>query len=152
MRMPSKFAGVFVALLVVVSAVTTRSFGRSQPVGSDEAALIAVLQDTAAMWNKGDINGFMAPYADSATYMTAAGLIGVDAMRSRYLAKYFTGAAPDQQLRFDQVEVRRLGDNHALLTGRFTLTGGGKADQTGRYSLVWVREPSGWRILHDHSS
>jgi uncharacterized protein (TIGR02246 family) len=114
--------------------------------------LEAALQATAAAWNAGDIDAFMAPYADSATYMTSAGLIGVDAMRARYLSKYFTGTAPDQQLRFDQVQVRPLGDNHALLTGRFTLTGGGKADQTGRYSLVWVREPSGWRILHDHSS
>ena len=67
------------------------------------------LQATAEAWNRGDIDGFMAPYAESATYMTAAGLIGVDAMRARYLAKYFTGAKPDQQLRFDQLEVRALG-------------------------------------------
>ena len=114
--------------------------------------LAAALQATAAAWNGGDIDGFMAPYAPAATYMTAAGLIGVDAMRARYLAKYFTGSKPDQQLRFDQLDVRALGDDHALMTGRFTLAGGGKADQTGRFSLVWVRQPSGWRILHDHSS
>jgi len=114
--------------------------------------LEAALQATAAAWNGGDIDGFMAPYAPGATYMTAAGLIGVDAMRARYLAKYFTGSKPDQQLRFDQLDVRALGDDHALLTGRFLLTGGGKADQTGRFSLVWVRQPDGWRIIHDHSS
>ena len=114
--------------------------------------LEAALQATAAAWNGGDIDGFMAPYAPAATYMTAAGLIGVDAMRARYLAKYFTGAKPDQQLRFDQVDVRALGTEHALMTGRYTLTGGGKPDQTGRFSLVWMRSAQGWRILHDHSS
>jgi ketosteroid isomerase-like protein len=114
--------------------------------------LITALNTTAEMWNRGDVDGFMAPYAESATYMTPAGLIGVDAMRARYLAKYFTGAKPDQQLRFDQLEVRALGTDHALMTGRFTLAGGGKPDQTGRFSLTWMRTPAGWRILHDHSS
>jgi uncharacterized protein (TIGR02246 family) len=114
--------------------------------------LETALQATAAAWNRGDITGFMAPYADTATYMTPAGLIGVDAMRARYLEKYFTGSTPDQQLRFDQLQVRDLGGDHALMTGRYTLSGGGKPDQTGRFSLVWMRQPGGWRILHDHSS
>jgi uncharacterized protein (TIGR02246 family) len=117
-----------------------------------EAALMQAIQATAGAWNRGDIDGFMAPYATSATYMTPAGLIGVAAMRARYLTKYFTGASPDQQLRFDQLDVRALGADHALMTGRYTLTGGGKPDQTGRFTLVWVRTPAGWRIIHDHSS
>ena len=119
---------------------------------TEEAALMQAIQATAAAWNRGDVDGFMAPYAESATYMTPAGLIGVDALRARYLAKYFTGTKPDQQLRFDQLEVRALGTDHALMTGRFTLVGGGKPDQTGRFSLTWMRMPAGWRILHDHSS
>ena len=114
--------------------------------------LEAALQATAAAWNRADIDGFMAPYAPDATYMTPAGVIGVPAMRARYLAKYFTGSKPDQQLRFDQLDVRALGAEHALMTGRFTLAGGGKPEQTGRFSLVWVRSGQGWKIVHDHSS
>ena len=55
-------------------------------------------------------------------------------------------------MRFDQLDVRALGDDHALMTGRFTLAGGGKPEQTGRFSLVWLRSAQGWKILHDHSS
>ena len=126
--------------------------GHANASAADGPALESALQATAAAWNRGDIDGFMAPYAEDATYMTPAGPIGVPAMRARYLEKYFTGTKPDQQLRFDQVDVRPLGADHALMTGRYTLTGGGKPDQTGRYSLVWMRTPAGWRILHDHSS
>ena len=150
MRSPS--ALVVLTVLLLTPWADGPSLGTARAAADVGPELEAALQATAAAWNGGDIDGFMAPYAPAATYMTAAGLIGVDAMRARYLAEYFTGAKPDQQLRFDQLDVRTLGDNHALMTGRFTLTGGGKADQTGRYSLVWVREPSGWRILHDHSS
>jgi ketosteroid isomerase-like protein len=42
--------------------------------------------------------------------------------------------------------------DHALITGRFTLSGGGKDEQTGRFTLIWMRTPAGWRIVHDHSS
>jgi ketosteroid isomerase-like protein len=118
----------------------------------DPVVLIRALNASAERWNQGDMNGFMAPYAKPATYMTSGGLIGVDAMRTRYLAKYFNGAKPDQQLRFDQLDVRPLGADHALMTGRFILAGGGKPEQTGRFTLVWMRTPAGWRILHDHSS
>ncbi|MBK5297786.1 MAG: nuclear transport factor 2 family protein [Vicinamibacteria bacterium] len=137
--------------LVVVVMVFLWPIGSSQ-AESQGADLIKALQATAQMWNRGDVDGFMAPYAGSATYMTPAGLIGVDAMRARYLAKYFTGATPDQQLRFDELDVRTLGADHALMTGRYVLAGGGKPDQAGRFSLVWMRTPAGWRILHDHSS
>jgi uncharacterized protein (TIGR02246 family) len=114
--------------------------------------LIRLLQSTAVAWNGGDLDAFVAPYADDATYMTATGPIGRDAIKARYASKYFTGGKPDQQLRFDQTTVRPLGADHALMTGRFTLSGGGQPDRSGWFSLVWKRTPSGWRILHDHSS
>lgn len=151
--MHQRLAPVVVAVLFLLPSVAgTSPAVASAKAGPDGAALVASLQATAEMWNRGDLDGFMAPYAEAATYMTPAGLIGVDAMRARYLAKYFTGARPDQQLRFDQLEVRAVGTDHALMTGRYTLAGGGTPDQTGRFSLVWMRTPTGWRILHDHSS
>ena len=144
------------AFVVVVAFLWPWASGSSPASATaalpDSVVLIRALNATAEMWNRGNVDGFMAPYAKLATYMTSSGLIGVDAMRTRYLAKYFTGAKPDQQLRFDQLDVRPLGADNALMTGRFTLAGGGKPEQTGRFTLVWMRTPAGWRILHDHSS
>ncbi len=143
---------VVLTLLLLTPWTDGPSLASARATANAGPELEAALQATAAAWNGGDIDGFMAPYAPAATYMTPAGLIGVEAMRARYLAKYFTGSKPDQQLRFDQLDVRALGTDHALMTGRFTLAGGGKAEQTGRFSLVWLRTAEGWRILHDHSS
>jgi ketosteroid isomerase-like protein len=113
--------------------------------------IIRQLMATAVEWNRGSLDGFIAPYADESTFMTPAGPIGRAAMVERYRKKYFASGRPLQRLRFEEVEARSLGPDHALMTGRFVLTGGGVPEQTGRFTLVWVRSRNGWRILHDHS-
>jgi uncharacterized protein (TIGR02246 family) len=142
---------------VLAAIAVTPWLGRPAPASaqgssSAEAELIAMLQATTANWNQGDLDGFIAPYADSTAFMTPAGPIGKDAMRARYVSRYFTGSRPDQQLRFEQLRVRQLGAEHALMTGRFVLSGGAKAEQSGWFTLVWTRTTGGWRIIHDHSS
>ena len=57
-----------------------------------------------------------------------------------------------QQLRFEQLNVRPLGRDRALMTGRFFLYGGGGEERGGWYTLVWERIDGRWRIIHDHSS
>lgn len=140
------------AALVFLLSAGSGSPGAAQGSPPREAELVAALQATTSMWNRGDLEGFIAPYDDQATFMTPAGPIGKAAMRARYASRYFTGGRPDQELRFEQLAVRALAGDHALMTGRFVLTGGGKAEQSGRFTLVWARTPSGWRIIHDHSS
>ena len=152
--MPRRSHGsALVLALGVLCGTTVGSHETDQAGRHPEAdALVARLQATTALWNRGDLDGFVAPYDEQATFMTPAGPIGKPAMRARYAARYFTGGAPDQQLRFEQLSVRGLGADQALMTGRFVLSGGGKADQTGWFTLVWSRTPAGWRIVHDHSS
>ena len=55
----------------------------------------------------------------------------------------------------DQIAVTPLGRDHALLTGRFRgryRAGGREADFVERYTSVWVRHGSRWRLRHEHSS
>ena len=51
----------------------------------------------------------------------------------------------------DEIAVTRLGPNHALLTGRFR-AGAYEADFVERYTSIWVRQNSRWRLRHEHSS
>ena len=118
----------------------------------DTAALIAVMQKSAADWNKGDLAGFMDSYDDSATMMSHHGLIGKDSMMIHYRETYFKEGAARQQLSFDQFKVTPLAGGYVLLTGRFTLNGNGLPVLSGWYSLVCVRRKNGWKVLHDHSS
>ena len=119
---------------------------------ADTSGLIAVMQKSAADWNKGDLAAFMDSYDDSATMMSHHGLIGKDSMMIHYRQTYFKEGAARQQLSFDQFKVTPLAGNYVLLTGRFTLNGNNLPTLSGWYSLTCVLTPKGWKILHDHTS
>lgn len=55
----------------------------------------------------------------------------------------------------DDVRIRMLGPDVALLTGRFSgryRMGGKEADFVERYTSIWAREGKDWRLTHEHSS
>jgi ketosteroid isomerase-like protein len=114
-------------------------------------AIKTILQGTADAWNRGDFDGHVAPYDAASTFMIK-GPAPREKMVEFLRAYYFKDGKPLQSLRYDNVDVRMLGDSHALVTGRFVLSGGDKPERDGWFTLVWVRRPDGWKILHDHSS
>ena len=120
---------------------------------ADDADIRRQLQSTADAWNRADLAGHVAPYADSAAFMTGRGpMIGREKIESSLRRGFWRDGKPLQTLRYEHVSVRALGRDHALVTGRFVLTGGGREDASGWFSLVWERGPGGWREIHDHSS
>src|SRR5688500_4285025 len=120
---------------------------------ADEAAIRAATAASAEAWNRGDLKGHLAIYVDSVTFMTRTGpRPGVAAIEQPVTTTYFRDGRPKQQLRFEQTTIRRLDANSALETGRFILSGGGEPDQSGWFTLIWVRTPAGWKAVHDHSS
>ena len=120
---------------------------------ADEVEVRRKLQSTAEAWNRADLAGHVAPYADSAAFMTGRGpMIGRDMIEASLRRGFWRDGKPLQTLRYEHVSVRALGANHALVTGRFALAGGARADATGWFTLVWERGPQGWREIHDHSS
>ncbi len=127
------------------------------PPGDDPALagrLTAQLLRSADDWNRGDLEGFMSDYArDSTTSFVEGGHVrrGWDYIHSRYAPRFGSGAQRDS-LRFEEVAVRPLGPDHALLTARFVLYRGGQTTASGPFSLVLERQTAGWKILHDHTS
>lgn len=119
----------------------------------DSTALVAAVQASAEAWNRGDLDGHLAIYVDSATFMTRLGpRTGVAATRDAFERTYFRGGRPIQQLRFENLAARPAGRDAALLTGRFVLEVGGEPVRAGWFTLVWLRTPRGWRVVHDHTS
>jgi ketosteroid isomerase-like protein len=116
-----------------------------------EAAIISAMKNSENDWNKGDLDSFMKMYTTSSTMMMPTGPVGLSAIRELYEKKYFNGKMPKQNLHYDEMKVTLLGTNYALLTGKFTLTGGSLPERSGRYSLVMIYTNDGWKILHDHS-
>jgi uncharacterized protein (TIGR02246 family) len=144
----SSACGVIAACVVLAASCAPTA---AQNDASTE--IPAALKVSSDAWNNGDLAGHIRDYADAATFMGGNGPIqGRDRVGEALSRSFWRDGKPKQQLSFDRVEVRPLGDRHALSTGHFLLTGGGEADKSGWFSLTWEKTESGWRILHDHSS
>jgi uncharacterized protein (TIGR02246 family) len=158
MRVIRTIRTTVVLLTVVVSGCAAPAAGGA-PAGrptswtEDEAAIREATRASAEAWNRGDLSGHLAIYVDTVTFMTRNGpRPGVDAIERAFAETYFVDGAPRQNLRFEQVVIRPLGRDAALETGRFVLEGGGEPEQSGWFTLVWLRTPDGWKAVHDHSS
>jgi uncharacterized protein (TIGR02246 family) len=120
---------------------------------NDEAEIRAAMTASAAAWNRGDLKGHLAIYVDTVTFMTKTGpRPGVQAVEDAFTRTYFRDGRPKQSLDFSQLTVRFPARDVALVTGHFQLSGGGEPDQSGWFTLVWIRTTTGWRAMHDHSS
>jgi uncharacterized protein (TIGR02246 family) len=138
------------ALVLVVALCAPAAVAQIPPA---EATIPRLLEESAAAWNRADLDGHVAIYADSARFMTGEGPVtGRDRTRAILEQHFFRDGQPIQQLRFERIEVVPLGPAHALVTGRFVLTGGGEEEQSGWFSTVWAWSGTRWETIHDHSS
>jgi ketosteroid isomerase-like protein len=137
------------ACIVVLSACAGVGTVNSQ----DETQMLAALQASADAWNRGDLKGHLAIYDPSVTVMTKTGpRPTIEAIEKSFGQTYFVNGKPKQNLRMENVTIRGLSERSALMTGRFVLSGGAEAEQSGWFTLIWVRTAAGWRAVHDHTS
>ena len=118
------------------------------------AAIEAALADSAAGWNAGDLDRFMAVYAPDATYVTRTGLVqGRAAIADHYRASFVNGHNLRGRLSFELAGSRTLSTVQVLVFARYRLTpdAGGKVEE-GPTTLLFERRREGWRIVADHSS
>ena len=119
----------------------------------DETQMRAAVQASADAWNVGDLKGHLAIYDASVTVMTKTGpRPTIEAIEKSFGQTYFVNGKSKQNLRMESVTIRGLSARSALMTGKFILSGGGEPEQSGWFTLVWVRTAAGWRAVHDHTS
>ncbi|MEG3177485.1 SgcJ/EcaC family oxidoreductase [Sphingomonas sp. RB3P16] len=146
------------AILLSIAAPLAAAPGPapSAAVAAPQAGVEAAMADSAAGWNAGDLARFMAVYSDApdTSFVTKTGVLrGKAVMAERYRTKYdFANAGKRGVLTFVTLDFRLLDRAHALYIGRYTLRAGDGSEQSGMTSLVFRKEPGGWRIIADHSS
>ena len=113
---------------------------------------MAAMEQSARDWNGGRLDRYMTLYDSAATFMFSTGPVGLEGIRDNYQKVFFDGTQPKQQLKYEDLVIRPLGEDYALLTGKFVLSGNGLKERRGIYTLVFVRRVNGWKVLHDHSS
>ena len=154
------FTGRFAKAMSLVACILTLSAcaGMDSPKKStvnaqDEAQMLGALQASAEAWNRGDLKGHLAIYDTSVTVMTKTGpRPTIGAIEKSFDQTYFVNGKPKQTLRMEHVTIRGLSEQSALMTGRFVLSGGAESEQSGWFTLIWVRTAAGWRAVHDHTS
>jgi uncharacterized protein (TIGR02246 family) len=138
-------------LLVLAVTVASSSWAQIAP----EPAIRQLLAQQAADWNRGDVEAFMRAYENSpsTTFVGQTVEYGYGAILERYKRLYTTPAAMGK-LTFSHLAIRVLDPDYATATGNFhlerTTAGGGNAD--GIFSLLFKNDPTGWKIILDHSN
>jgi len=121
---------------------------------ADESAAIRdVIDQQAAAWNRGAIDGFMAGYARSPETTFVSGdevTHGWQTVRDRYAKKYDSREKMGA-LTFSDLTITPLCDDAAIVLGSWRLQR--KDDQPhGKFTLLFRKLPEGWRIVLDHTS
>lgn len=116
-------------------------------------AVLRVLHEQTAAWNRGDLEGFVQGYAESDSLRFASGgnvSYGWQGLLARYRKSYPNRAAMGT-LAFTELDVDVLTPDAALVFGRWQLQRPHDAPW-GYFTLIFRRTEEGWRIVHDHTS
>jgi uncharacterized protein (TIGR02246 family) len=129
----------------------------ARPVApSAQHAIEQAMTESAAGWNAGDVERFMAIYsaAPETSFVVKDGLIrGKPAMIARYRQRYdFSDPAKRGTLTFTTLDFRQLDPTHALYIARYLLTYPDGKTASGPTTLIFAKEAGSWRIIADHSS
>src|SRR5579862_1876920 len=113
----------------------------------------AMLKNSEAAWNRGDLPAFASDYEDSPETTFIGKEVthgGQQAILERYRAHYPTRESMGT-LSFSEIAVRPLAEGLVLADGKYELkrTAAGGGDASGRFTLVIRRTAKGWKIIHD---
>lgn len=139
---------LFVLTLVLLLAGST--FAQSN---KSETAIRKVMDDQAAAWNRGDIDGFMAGYwrSNKLTFVSGTDVTrGWQPTLDRYKKNYDTRAKMGT-LTFSDLEITMLSKDAAVVLGSWSLARD-KDNPHGKFTLIFRKFKEGWRIVMDHTS
>lgn len=144
-----------IILAILLALIGAPAMAKREPPASAQQAVENAMADSAAGWNAGDVDRFMAIYsaAPQTSFVVKEGLIrGKPAMIARYRERYdFSDPAKRGTLTFTTLDFRQLGAEHALYIARYLLTYPDGKTASGPTTLVFAREHGAWHIIADHS-
>ena len=143
---------LFAIVFALVTAAAVYPQSDSQKAGIS-LEIRKVMNDQAAAWNRGDIEGFMEGYWRSEKLVFVSGenvTRGWQPTLDRYKKSYDTREKMGT-LRFSDLEITVLSKDAAVVLGSWELTR--QADNPkGKFTLIFRKLKEGWRIVMDHTS
>ncbi|HYJ91518.1 MAG TPA: nuclear transport factor 2 family protein [Pyrinomonadaceae bacterium] len=145
-------SGILTAVFILTIAVAFAALANGQTKKDPASQIKAELSKTADGWNAGDLPKYLDAYIREATEMTSEGPKGgVEEIEKTMKAGFWKTGRPIQTLHYENVVVRMLGKDYALVTGQYVLSGAGRPDRKGWFTTVWKKSGKNWRMIHDHS-
>ena len=124
------------------------------PASKPEDDIRALLTAQADAWNRGDLDGFLAPYWNSeelSFFSNDTVTRGFAATDARYRKRYGNSKETMGHLGYEDLEVTMLSSDSAVVYGRFRLQMK-DSNPTGIFTLILRRKAGKWKIVHDHTS
>ena len=136
-------------ILLIILLLPVYLFSQSK----DEKKILSILEHQTKAWNEGDFDRFMIGYyeSDSLMYIGKSGVTyGYQSTLANY-KKNYAGSDRMGKLTFDILHLKKLGNKHYLVVGKWTLkrTAG---DVGGYYTLTFEKQKGEWVVIVDHSS
>ena len=139
--------------IVIIIFTTAASIAQQSANAKPITAVRAVLDAQAAAWNRGDIEGYMDGYDRSPDTVFVSGdrvNRGWQTVLDRY-KKTYDSREKMGALTFSDLEITILSKDAALVLGRWHLQRS-KDEPHGRFTLLFRKTKTGWKIVHDHTS
>ena len=138
-------------VLVLIIALAATSFG--QNTGSASEEIRKVMDEQAAAWNRGDIEGFMQGYwrSDDLVFVSGTNVTrGWQPTLDRY-KKSYDSREKMGTLSFSGLEINVLSEDSAYVLGNWSLKREND-EPNGKFTLIFRKFKEGWRVVHDHTS
>lgn len=154
MRFPLIFA-LLVSLATLSGPTSAQTPNQLYTASREQLDVTKVVLAQEASWNKGDLDGYLAKFKDAQdTEAVLNGPVrGLGNIRAAYHTN-FPNAETMGRLEQSEVEVRELGPDFALATGRYQLSrskkGGG--DAQGTFTEIFEKTADGWRLVFSQTS
>jgi uncharacterized protein (TIGR02246 family) len=122
----------------------------------DSATVDAQIRDLVRAYvTSNDISASLGMLDEAASSITGDGTILRGRDRIKDYASRHVGAIRDQRVTLGGIDVRRLGDAHALATAPFSVTVSALPQAIlaeGAVTVLVANRDSGWKVLHAHYS
>lgn len=139
-----------VAVIILLAA----AFNVQAQSEKDEASIRGIMDEQAAAWNRGDLEGFMSLgywRSDKLKFVSGDKITyGWQQTLDNYKRSYSNAAAMGK-LTFSDLDITLLGKDSAFVVGSWSLARE-KDNPKGKFTLLWRKFKEGWRIVTDHSS